>query len=73
MATKSSAELDQMFETRLSLMRGQETGDSFAFVHDMLEVAWVATQHIFKEQATPELALEVYDRFVIRLGNKKTV
>jgi hypothetical protein len=52
-------------------MKGQEAGDSFAFVHDMLEVAWVATQHIFKEQATPAIALEVYDRFVSRLGKRK--
>lgn len=62
-----SAELYQMFETRLKLMKGTETGDAYAYVHDMLEVAWVATRHIFKEQATPELSLEVYDRFVQRL------
>ena len=34
-------------------------------VVDVLDLAWMATQSVFEERATPELALLVYDRLVV--------
>jgi len=36
-------------------------------VVDHLDLAWMATQSVFEDKATPELALAVFDRLASRL------
>lgn len=36
-------------------------------VADLLDLAWITTQSVFEEQATPELAVAVFDRLVSRV------
>lgn len=36
-------------------------------VADLLDLAWMTTQSVFEDRATPELALGVFDRLVSRL------
>jgi hypothetical protein len=36
-------------------------------VADTLDLAWLATQSVFEDKATPELAIAVFDRLVSRL------
>ena len=38
--------------------------DAVTEVADLLDLAWLATQSVFEERATPELALGVYDRLL---------
>lgn len=33
-------------------------------VADQMDLAWMATQSVFKDAATPELAVMVYDRLI---------
>jgi hypothetical protein len=33
------------------------------YVNDTLELAWLSAQAIFGDKATPEIALEIYDRY----------
>ncbi len=36
-------------------------------VADTLDLAWMTTQSVFEDKATPELAIAVFDRLVSRL------
>jgi hypothetical protein len=36
--------------------------DAAIYVADTLELAWAAAQAVFEKGATPELALQIYDR-----------
>lgn len=36
--------------------------DSVTTVADVLDLSWLAAQSVFKERATPEIALQIYDR-----------
>ena len=33
-----------------------------------MDMAWLAAQAIFKDQATPEAAIAIYDRFIAQLS-----
>lgn len=54
------------FELRLELLRlqpdPQHIGDAAAYVHDSMEIAWVASQSIFGREATVEGAIAIFDR-----------
>lgn len=36
-------------------------------VSDVLDLAWLTTQSVFEDKATPEMAVAVFDRLVSRL------
>lgn len=38
-------------------------------VADTLDIAWLATQAVFEDKATPELALAVFDRIQSRISS----
>lgn len=38
------------------------------FVTDTLDLCWASAQAVFEDKATPELALAIYDRLRIRIG-----
>ena len=50
---------------KLALSRGsipEDTKDATVYVADTLELAWCAARQVFGEIATPEVALEIFDR-----------
>jgi hypothetical protein len=61
------SETEKRFAARLEKMnqswRGAEhTSDAAAYVHDTLELAWLAASDLFGEKVTPEIAVAIYDR-----------
>jgi hypothetical protein len=45
--------------------------DSTVFVNDTLNIAWLSAQSIFEDKATPEIALQIYDRIKSHMEQKK--
>ena len=43
--------------------------DAVVGVADTLDIAWLATQAVFEDKATPELALAVFDRIQSRISS----
>jgi len=64
----SDSELQKKrFQVRLDSMnrswRGTEhTADAAVYVHDTLELAWLAATDLFGENVSPEIAVAIYDR-----------
>ena len=61
------SEPEERFAARLEKMnqswRGAEhTSDAAAYVHDTLELAWLAASDLFGDKVTPEIAVAIYDR-----------
>lgn len=44
-----------------------EVREASGFVVDTLDIAWSAAKAIFGEKATPDHALEIYDRMILRI------
>ena len=38
-------------------------------IADTLDIAWLATQAVFEDKATPEMALAVFDRIQFRISS----
>lgn len=58
------------FERRLKLRQPytpREITDSAIWVHDTLELCWSSAQSIFKEQATPEIAIAILDKVMAKI------
>ncbi len=58
--------LEKSFRTQ-SFPQFGEVREASAFVVDTLDIAWSAAKSIFGEKATPDHALEIYDRMILRL------
>jgi hypothetical protein len=43
--------------------------EASTYVTDTLELCWVSAQSIFEDNATPEIAFEIYDRIMHRISN----
>lgn len=46
--------------------------DAAVFVTDTLDLSWASVQAVFEDQATPELALAIYDRIEKRIVHGTT-
>jgi len=44
-----------------------EVREASGFVVDTLDIAWSAAKAIFGDKATPDHALEIYDRMILRI------
>ena len=44
--------------------------DAMVFAIDTLDTAWIATQSLFKDKATPEIAVQLYDRIIAKYAEK---
>lgn len=44
-----------------------EVREASGFVVDTLDIAWSAAKALFGEKATPDHALEIYDRMILRI------
>ncbi|MCU7839751.1 MAG: hypothetical protein KZQ94_10295 [Candidatus Thiodiazotropha sp. (ex Troendleina suluensis)] len=42
----------------------EDVRESAVFVTDTMEIAWLSAQSVFEAAATPEMALQIYDRMV---------
>jgi hypothetical protein len=63
----SDSESQKRFQARLESMnrswRGTEhTAEAAAYVHDTLELAWLAATDLFGDKATADIAVALYDR-----------
>ena len=56
----------ELYKT-LVLNKPERLIDSAIFVTDTLELCLASAQAVFEEEATPKLALEIYDRVVERM------
>ncbi|MGK7885471.1 MAG: hypothetical protein AB4057_12705 [Crocosphaera sp.] len=64
------------FERRLKLRKPytpHEVTDSAIWVHDTLELCWSSAQSIFKEQATPEIAIAILDKVMTKIEMERQV
>ena len=62
-----SDESHKRFQARVESMnrswRGTEhTAEAASYVHDTLELAWLAATDLFGENVSPEIAVAIYDR-----------
>ena len=56
------------FEKKLTAWKGgvsEETADAAIYVTDALDLGWSAAQTIFGEDATPDIAIAIYDRMMM--------
>ncbi len=44
--------------------------EASTYVTDTLELCWASARSIFEDEATPELALEIYDRILDRISSE---
>jgi hypothetical protein len=44
-----------------------EVREASGFVVDTLDIAWSAAKSIFGDKATPDHAIEIYDRMILRI------
>lgn len=61
--------IDNPLDKHLESVRGRlpiGMTDAVVWVADTLDIAWLATQSVFESRATPELALQVFDRICAR-------
>jgi hypothetical protein len=66
---------DNPLDRHLSLVSRMPEGlrDAVTEVADELDLAWLATQAVFEDRATPELALSVLDRILARRSSLLSV
>lgn len=43
------------------------------FVTDTLDLSWKAAQAVFEDKASPELALAIFDRIVLRMQEQSSL
>lgn len=56
-------DVDNPFDKKLEAQKGSIPEDvvrAAVFVTDTLDLCWASAQAVFKEQATPDLAIEIY-------------
>ncbi len=58
--------LEKSFRAQ-SFPQFSEVREASAFVVDTLDIAWSAAKSIFGDKATPDHALEIYDRMILRI------
>ena len=66
--------IDNQFDRMLELNKGEIPLDvhlAAVYVNDTLELAWRSAQSVFEERATPQLALEIYDRINQRIAAER--
>jgi hypothetical protein len=64
------------FDRRIDILtKSRETPkgvvDAAVFVHDTIELAWMAAEDVFGDKATPDVALAIYDRIAARMPRAK--
>jgi hypothetical protein len=64
-------EIDNPFDRKLETWGDQiphDIREAAIFVTDTLELCWTSAQAVFEDKATPEMALEIYDRVLERMA-----
>jgi uncharacterized protein YjaG (DUF416 family) len=62
---------DNPFDKKLEILKGQipdNVRNAAVFVVDTLDLCMAAARSLFENRATPEHALEIYDRIVARMA-----
>ena len=62
--------IDNPFDKKLGAYKdtiSEEVRDAAIFVTDTLDLCWASAQAVYEDKASPELALEIYDRVMERI------
>ena len=62
--------IDNPFDKKLGTYKDsitEEVRDAAIFVTDTLDLCWASAQAVYEDRATPELALDIYDRVMERI------
>jgi len=64
---------DNPFDCALDAQKGipENVREQVVWVTDTLDLCWASAKSVFEKQATPELALAIFDRVVARIGRKR--
>ena len=62
--------IDNPFDKKLGAYKdtiSEEIRDAAIYVTDTLDLCWASAQAVYEDKATPELALQIYDRVIERI------
>ena len=66
---------DNPFDRHLEANKGipSDVRDAAVFVTDTLDVCWMSAQALFEHKASPEVALAIFDRVVVRMQEQSSL